>query len=507
MRVARRVVLFLVLLGCLASPHATRIASGDALQQAIVVESYVGARPAAAEKIMTPLRAQLQERGYVADPTVLAMRLEDRAARPGLVDESLTINALSQMFENGIRAWNSGDEEAAVIKLDAAISTALRNPSLLSSVSRLRDQLYHSYLALALAQRRRGLGPASEASMGELIRTFPDRPIELDEVGPEAHELYRFVLADLSKSKHGALSVEVSDPTSVVFVNEVPRRDGSGDLDLQGMLPGTYRVLVRSLEVSDRVRVYSVPVYPSQRTTLKVDWELDSVLVVEKWVGFRFGTSVEQTSEPALARKLGVNARAFLVVTLNLTRVRNSYRLEAKRYETRTGNLLAWCQVDLAGPDRRAFSLLTECVSGEFNRARHALPTPTQVARSRFFGSLKVEPFEPPAVEIHRAKPAARAEPKSTGGVGKWVWGAVGMAALAAGGTLLYLDGRSSCDGPSYDCAAYNTRMAGLVVLGGGGVAVGISTFLFVTELEAVPQPVSTGSSHKSWVAGVSVQW
>lgn len=476
----------------------------------IVVESYAGTRPANAERIMGPLRAELQERGYIADPTALAMRLDSGTARPGLIDESLTTNELSLMFENGIRAWNTGDEAGALRKLEAAIAMALRNPSLLSRVGRLRDQLFQGYLILAMVQRRRGLGPESEVSMGELIRTFPERTIDLVEAGPEATDLYRFVVADLARSKQGVLSIRVSDPSSVVFVNEVLRQDPSGNVVLKGLMPGTYRVLVRSLDISERVRVYSVPVYPEKVTMLEVDWDLDSVLVVDRWVGFRFGTTNEQAGERSLAVKLGVAARAPIVVTLNLSRTRGAYRVVARRYETMSGAQLEWCQIELAGPDRRMFKLLAECVKGEDNRARVRLnPPPVELGLPRFSGSLRVEPIAPPAVVVQQERAPARSAPKRRGRVGKWIWGASSVMALTAGGVLLHLDGKTSCDGPSSECpTTYGTRNAGLVLLGVGSVSIGVSAFLFLMELDPVAsQPVSAGSPRKPWVAGVSLQW
>ena len=123
MRVARRVVLFFGVLIGFAVPATVRVALADSFDEPIAVESYAGARPAAAERIMEPLRAELQKRGYVADPTALAVRLDNSSARPGLIDESLTTNGLDQMFTNGIFAWNSGDEAGALRKLDEAIKT------------------------------------------------------------------------------------------------------------------------------------------------------------------------------------------------------------------------------------------------------------------------------------------------------------------------------------------------------------------------------------------------
>jgi hypothetical protein len=502
------VILAAVVLLSLAAPR--RAARADGLRSTIVVESYVGVRPANAERIMAPLRAELEARGFVADPTVLAMRLETSVARPGLVDESLTKNALSQMFENGLRAWNMGDEDAALGKLESAISTAMRNPDLLSRVGRLRDQLFQGYLILSLAQRRRGQGPRSEVSMGELIRTFPDRTLGLDEAGPEANDLYRFVSADLARSKLGALSVYISDPTSVVFVNEVLRQSASGNVVLQEMLPGTYRVLVRSLDISERVRVYSVPVYPDRLTKLGIDWDLDSVLAVDKWVGFQFGTSNEQAGERDLAVKVGLAAKSALVVTINLSRVRSGYRLVAKRYETLTGAQMDWCQVDLTGADRKAFSLLADCVKGEDNRTRVRANAPaSELGLPRFEGYLRVEPLSPPSVAVRPEPADAPPARKKSRGAGKWIWGATSLAAFAAGGVLLYLDGKTPCDGPSSKCpTSYATGTPGLVLLGAGAAALSVSAVLFFVEPTApAPRSFSASSIPKSWVAGVSLQW
>jgi hypothetical protein len=498
-----------VALAALSVASATGSVHAEAVATTIVVESYAGTRPANAEKIMGPLRAALQEQGYVADPTALAMRLDASTARPGLVDESLTTNELAQMFENGIRVWNSGDEEGALRKLEVAIATALRNPSLLSRVERLREQLFQGYLILAMAQRRRGLGPASEVSMGELIRTFPDRTIDVDEAGPEATDLYRFVVADLSRSKRGMLSIRVSDPAAVVFVNEVLRQDPLGNVVLKELLPGTYRVLVRSLDISERVRVYNVPVYPAKVTTLAVDWDLDSMLVMDDWVGLKFATTNEQAGERELAVKLGAAAKAAMVVTLNLSRTRGAYRVVAKRYETMSGAQLEWCQVDLSGPDRRMFKLLADCVKGEDNRARVKLDPPgAEQGMPRFSGALRVEPIEPPAVVVQQAPEPARTVRRRPAGMGKWLWVTGSVVSFAAGGLLLYLDGKASCRGPSSECpTAYDTRTAGLAFVGVGTVSLGVSAYFFLTEDPIEPGAVGARTSRKPWVAGVSLRW
>lgn len=267
---------------------------------------------------------------------------------------------------------------------------------------------------------------------------------------------------------------------------------------------------MRSLDISERVRVYSVPVYPDQFTKLGIDWDLDSVLVVDKWVGFQFGTTTEQTAEHDLAVKLGVAAKSALVVTINLSRGRSGYRLVAKRYETLTGAQLDWCQVDLAGADRKAFGLLADCVNGEDNRARvRANPPAWDLGLPHFEGYLRVEPLSPPSVAVRPEPADASPARKKSGGAGKWIWGATSLAAFAAGGVLLYLDGKTSCDGPSNECpTTYGTGTPGLVLLGAGAAALSVSAFLFFAE-PTVPaaRSLSASSIPKPWVAGVSLQW
>src|SRR6187549_2907962 len=228
----------LVLLGA-ALPTALAGAPSDA----IVVESYVGPRPAAAERLVGALRAELEKRGYVADPTVLKMRMERSVARPGLVDEGLTIATLAKKLESGINAWWGAQEDLALQSLEPAISLALRNPSHVARVEMLRDLLFQGYLILAMVQRRQGHTADSEATMGELIRSFPDHSIAQSDFGPEALELYRFVYSDLSALKKGSLVVQVSRPGTAVYVNEVAQSSEGAGVTLKALLPGTYRVL------------------------------------------------------------------------------------------------------------------------------------------------------------------------------------------------------------------------------------------------------------------------
>lgn len=489
---------------------AASFARADSPGDALVVESYVGPRPAAAERLVGALRAELERRGYVADPTVLKMRLERSVARPGLVDEGLTIATLAKKLESGINAWWGAQEDVALANLEPAVSLALRNPSHVARVEMLRDLLSQGYLILSMVQRRQGETGKSEATMGEFIRSFPDRSVEQSDFGPEALELYRFVYGDLAALKKGTLAVQVSQPGTVVYVNEIAQSSAGGSVTLPQLLPGSYRVLVRSLDIADRVRLYNVPVYPDQVTTVSIDWELDSVLVMEKWVGFQFSTNTQQAQERELAAKLGTAGKAAAVITIGFSKARSGFRLVTRRHNVLTGTTVHVCQADLHGPDRRTLGLLADCVSGEENRTkvRTSLAPAASDSPPFFLGSLRVEPMAAPIEVAQVAEEPVRAVPKPRG-LAKWLLGGAGVAAAAAGGVLLYLDGRAPCDGPLEGCPRlYDTDTLGYMLIGASAAALGASTYLFLSESSA-PSAPSTASraSSRGWVGGFAWQW
>lgn len=485
-------------------------AQADAPADALVVESYVGQRPVVAERIVGALRAELEKRGYVAEPTMLKMRLERNVARPGLVDDGLTIATLAKKLESGINAWWGAQEEIALQHLESAVSLALRNPSHVARVEMLRDLLFQGYLILAMVQRRQGDTAKSEATMGEFIRSFPDRSVAQSDFGPEALELYRFVYGDLAALPKGTLKIQVSRPGTAVYVNEIAQSSAGGNVTLPQLLPGTYRILVRSLDISDRVRLYSVPVYPGKVTTVGIDWELDSVLVMEKWVGFQFTTSAELARENVLAAKLGVAGKAAAVITVGVSKVRGSFRLATRRYDVLSGTTVQVCQADLLGADRRTLGLLAECVSGSENRTKVKAPlTPsTSDTMPYFLGALSVEPIEAPVAVVQAAPKPPRA-PRKPRGYGKWLLGGVGVMAATAGGVLLYLDGRAPCDGPFNECPkVYDTDTLGYALLGAGAASLGASTYLFLNESGPSPTPSKLArSSGRGWIGGVGWQW
>lgn len=154
MRFSRSGLLFIAAAALVLLVIAPAAVRADAPSDVLVVESFVGPRPASADRIVGALRAELEKRGYLADPTLLKMRLERSVARPGLVNEDLTIAALAKKQESGINAWWGAQEAVALANLEGAVSLALRNPSVVARVDMLRDLLFARIQAIQGSKAR-----------------------------------------------------------------------------------------------------------------------------------------------------------------------------------------------------------------------------------------------------------------------------------------------------------------------------------------------------------------
>jgi hypothetical protein len=501
--------------------------SGDQTRaDTVVIESYVGERPTGAEPVIAALRTELERRGLVVDPTVLAMRLDRTVARPGRIDSKVVATDLLKKFADGFNEWIEGKEATTIAKLESAVSLALRNPSLLSRDANLREPLFQGLLTLAIAQQRQNQAAASETTMGELIRSFPDRLIDETRFGPEAKALYQLVRSDLGTLRRGALSIQISEPATVVFINEVFQPGLSAKMEVANLLPGTYRVMVRSLDAAERVRLYSAPVFTGQRTRLIIDWSLDSVLVAESWIGFQFSTTGDQLRERDLATRFGRTTSASTIVTLGASRARRGYRITANRYDVATGRKERACQIDVAARDRKLFALLIDCIVGRSNKAlveeRGAVATdslpvaplsppsllagPDNASVSAYSrsdsmnGSLSVTPMSSPF--LVEAAPPTELHPEPSSGVAKWIFGASSMPLLAAGGVLLLIDGKGLCADPTTSC-----DVGGYILLGAGALTLGTSVYLFISEVAPSSDIATASPRRRGWLAGVTWQW
>ncbi|MGE3544695.1 MAG: hypothetical protein AB7L28_12225, partial [Kofleriaceae bacterium] len=256
----------------------------------LVFESYIDHRPKLAEHVIPLLRTALQKRGFTAEPASVIKALGPMAATPGVIDADQTAAKIAQAIDDGFNAWTNGNFEEADTKLTKAIQAAHRNPALLVADTTSHSVIARGMVGLALSRARRGDTSGSEAAMAELIRSYPDRPLQRAMFGPQADKLYRAVRSHLETQRRGTLTIRVSSPQAMIFIDEQLRAVGNGST--ADLIPGEYRVFVQVPGTAGRR--YTANVLPDQETRLEIDWDIMSAFSVsDRWVGFTFTTGTD----------------------------------------------------------------------------------------------------------------------------------------------------------------------------------------------------------------------
>jgi len=280
----------------------TGVAAGVRLDHPILVlESYVGQRPANADAVMAPLLDELEQRGFATRPASILELAGGGAPRPGVLDRDTTAAEITQRGESGYEAYTRGRFAEAEAALKRAIERIHRNPALLVLDTSNLDATFKILVGLALSQARRGDTGGSVATMTELIRTFRHRPFTRDDYGPDAEQFYRAVARQVQALGRGELSISVASDQAVIFVDGQIR--GLGKAALVDLIPGVYRVFIQVPATPGRQ--YEVEVAAGRHTVLRVDWELDSALwLTDSWVGFVFATEAERARQAGFAGTL-----------------------------------------------------------------------------------------------------------------------------------------------------------------------------------------------------------
>lgn len=303
----RSLVTWMHALVCAAAVVAT---ASTAMADRIALESYAGPRPAEAAVVMGHLRKALQAQGYMWDPAVLASEFVDHAATDVVPLNSYTAEGLNKDVEYGFSAWSSGNFEEAQKTFDATLAKVRKSPLLLVRELATQDQYRRALIYAALANKRLSEGEKAnskaaeyaakrDALMSEEICTFPDRPIvKQQQFSGEAVALYDATRRALERDGLGTLMVRSSEAGLTMYVNGAPLIQGKA----LSLIPGTYRVLV--VAAGGVVREYVAVVKAKQATQLVIQWDVDTSLVVQDWVGWSFVTREAQQQEAALTVKL-----------------------------------------------------------------------------------------------------------------------------------------------------------------------------------------------------------
>lgn len=336
----------LAIRACVAAALAGSAGTTYANDTRIAIESYVGVRPAEVTKSMTYLGVALERWDFTAQPAALKKQLGARVVYPGLEDLRFTARSFSKQVEAGLNAVVNEQYQLAARILVSALESAHRNSLVLARDPKSRESRLEALIYLARAYKHLGKLAERDEVMIEVLRSYPDKVMTAKKYGPDAEEIYEAVKRTVDRSGRGRLSVEVTDPDAVIYVDEIVR--GRGKTLLGNLLPGLHRVLVDG--ANGAARQYRVVVRANQQARLAIDWEVDSVLVTGTWVGFQIPTEKDREREGPLARKLaGDHTDAVMIAVLSATRVDRRIVVSGTLHAVVSGKVARVGRVELTG--------------------------------------------------------------------------------------------------------------------------------------------------------------
>jgi hypothetical protein len=429
----------------------------------IVLESYVGDKPADAEAILSPLVEELAKNKFVIGAAVVGRKFETTASRPAVTGG--LPGGFGEAVTRGYDLWTNGKFDEAAEILGRLIEVARASSGeFAKNQNALQPQLQKALIALALSQLKQGDRGAAKQTMAEVLRGDPNVKITRGMYGQDAAELYGEVLRELNERGRGTLIVTVDATAPGIYVNERLVEMGSG-LELS-LFPGEYRVVAR---IGNEVtRAHRVVVVGGGTHRLTIDPDFDrAVHTGPGWTGFRFAKAAERDREElryGAAFATAIDARQVIVVGIDTVRGRRMIR----------GALVN----KVNGRDLRSASIPLD-----------ANPSPDQ--RRNLARFLNGGPATPDLIvgvsaggdEAGRSDgPAAR----PLWGGWKWVAGGAALAAGIAGGVLLAYDGKCSKDVAAPPCPDhYENTAQGWLTVGGAVALAGVTAYLFVRERRA----------------------
>lgn len=462
---------FASLAALLVATTATAHADG------IVLESYVGARPAEA-KYLPPILDELSKHSFVVGYDAVGRKYENRVSRSAGSKVGLP-KTFKADVARGQKEWARGRFDEALKILTPAIEVALANPAAFIEEPALRETLQSALIALALSRKGQGDPDGMRQAFAELARSFPTANLGAD-YGPDANRAFEAVKRDLLAPRAvGQLNVRLSDQSQSIYINE--RSEGVASARKSSTPPGEYRVLARSPD-QGMSRVHRVIVPSGGQANVTIDALFDAVLhFAPDWNGLKFPTLADRTRlEGAYAMQIANAVDASAVVVLGIETVNGRPSIVGSLVNLVNGRDLRRASIAIdSAPQEDRLRALAKFLAGE------DAASGIDVLFNGVVGGLRADaPVEAASSSAERDTLIAPSRPSKPLWRG-WKWVATGSAAasLITGGALFYYDGKCSEMGSTGTCSTqYNTAGASYAFLGVGAALTGVSLYLWLTE-------------------------
>jgi hypothetical protein len=431
----------------------------------ILLQSHAGAPPEDAEYYISQLVRSMGEEAPVHGEA-LKRAIETHHSLPA--GTQVPPKGIRQMVAEGRKHFIQGKFSRAIAKLEAARRLLLKEVAQVASNQTLRDSLHQALLYLAHAYLRGKQGDKATERVSEVIRSFPDRDLSLARYGPDLASFYRKVRRELTRQQRGTLAITTEPSGCLVFVNE--RFVGLSPARVTDLLPGRYRIYVQRPGKQGRIHLITLNGGDHQVT---INFELDRVLRSGAFVGFRFDDRrSKDASEVMYAAALARAVDAPTALLLGFHRYQGRRTLQGTAVSADTGRVIRSGMVALepAAPSPKTLQAL-----GQFLLA--GKQSSDLIIRSAASG-------------LPGAGSADRGTADDSGGgffsarVFKWITLGVAVAGLAAGITLIALDGTGTCDTATGGLCPerYETMAPGVALTAVGGAAAITSGVLFVID-------------------------
>jgi len=261
-----RVRVGLVLVACLWSTAAVA-------EPGIVIEAVDGEPSAESSASLQPVLAALEHRGFTGD-TALAQRIQTTISQaPGALTPTQSVDA-QKAVEAAYQHFIDGEYDRSLALARQALATYAVGTGQLGHEPALRALQRKAFYIAARSAEVLGNNDDAFSIMAEAIRTFPDEHPSSTEFDPRVSALHRRVKDELTRQGAGTLDVRTDDPAAVIFVDE--RFAGTGTIQLEGLLPGRYRVYAEKGKQAGRVR--EIEVAPAAGAVMTIPWTVDGVV-------------------------------------------------------------------------------------------------------------------------------------------------------------------------------------------------------------------------------------
>jgi len=472
------------LLALLALPSPARAG------EAIILESYVGEKPADAEQVLAPLLEELAKNRFVAGPAVVGGKFERTVSRPA-VDGRFPAD-FGERVSRGYDLWTNGKFNEAVAILGPLIELARHNPGEFArdQTEKLQQQLQQAQIGQSLSQLKLGDRSAARHTMTDALLGDPGLKISRGMYGQEASELYEEVRRELTARGTGKVIIEASG--AGIYVNE--RLVGMGKRELY-LLPGEYRVIAR---LGDEIsRAHRVVVAGGDIHQVTIDPAFDrAVHTGPGWTGLLYASSGEREHELRHGNVFARELDADQVVVVGIETVHGRRMIRGALINKGNGDDLRTGSIPLdANPSEEQRRNLARFLNGA--------PATPDIIVGKLPGSGGAERRDGDGGDGD----GRGARPLWSGW--KYVTGGGAIAAGAVGGVLLAYDGRCSQSVSGVPCAnRYATATQGWIGIGGAIALAGVTVYLVVRERREVRQtayvaPVADGGA----IAGYAIRF